>query len=339
MKLGIVGLGWWGSTLVESVQQSEDLRFVAAYTRSRSAKDRAFAGAHELSLADSYEAMLADPAVEGVVLATQPQGHCDQILAAAAAGKHVFCEKPLVMNRDEAERATAAVRAVGVTLAVGYNRRFHPSWMDLKHRIKQGELGTLLHVECTMSSPNGLSMQSAAWRSQRTEAPCGGLFPMGVHAIDGFIDLMGEVSEVFCRSLRRAIANDNDDTTSVLLNMKQGMTAYLSTLMATAGSFRFQVYGTLAMATLGGSTHVVGQSSQQRRTGLFGSYVWQPVKGDASLLDVPVFDVNRAELEAFAKAASGGPPYPIPPEQMVHAVAVTDAIIRSAQSGRVEAVI
>ena len=338
MKLGIVGLGWWGGTLVESVQNSPSVRFISAYTRSRSPRDREFAASHELTLADSYEALLADPQVDGVVLATQPHGHCEQIVAAAECGKHVFCEKPLVMSKSEAERALAAVQKAGVTLAVGYNRRFHPSWIDLRRRIVQGELGIVLHLECTMSTPNGLTMAGAAWRAQRTEAPCGGLFPLGVHAIDGFIDLVGEVSEVFCRSVRRAIANDNDDTTSVVLQMKHGMTAYLSTMMAAAGGFRFQVYGTLATATLGGSTHVAGQSSQQRRTGLFGSYLWQPTKADALALDVPVFDVNRAELEAFAHAAQGRTAYPISPQQMVHAVAVTDAIIRSAQSGRVEAV-
>jgi predicted dehydrogenase len=338
MKLAIVGLGWWGETLVESVQRSASVQFTAAYTRSRSARDQQFATAHQLALAGSYEALLADPSIDGVVLATPPQGHCAQIVAAAAAGKHVFCEKPLVMSKQEAERAIEAVRKAGTVLGLGYNRRFHPSWIDLKRRITEREVGTVLHLECTMSTPNGLTLAGTAWRARRDEAPCGGLFPLGVHAIDGFIDLVGEVEDVFCRSVRRAIPNDNDDTTSILLRMKQGMTAYLSTMMAAAGSFRFQVYGTQATAMLGGSTHVVGQSSEQRRTGLFGSYLWQPVKGAATELDVPVFDVNRAELEAFAKAASGGAAYPISYEQMIHAVAVTDAIIRSSQSGRVEAI-
>jgi predicted dehydrogenase len=338
MKLGIVGLGWWGGTLVDAVQHSADLRFVAAYTRSRSAQDQAVAAAHQLRLLDSYEAMLADPAIDGIVLATPPSAHLWQIEAAAAAGKHVFCEKPFVMSRPEAERAIAAVRSAGVTLALGYNRRFHPSWIDLKQRIAAGELGVILHIECTMSGPNGLTLPSGAWRARNEEAPCGGLFPMGVHAVDGMIDMAGEVDHVYCQSIRRAVANDADDTTSVLLRLKQGMTAYLGTLMATAGTFRFQVYGSRAMALLGGSVHVAGQSSQHRRSGLFGSYVIQPVKGDAVAVEVPVFDVNRAELEAFARAAEGIEPYPISDAQMLHAVAVTDAIIASARSHRVESV-
>jgi predicted dehydrogenase len=161
---------------------------------------------------------------------------------------------------------------------------------------------------------------------------------MGVHAIDGMIDLVGAIEQVYCQSLRRAVPNDVDDTTSVLLRMRQGMTGYLGTMMATAGTFRFQVYGSKAMALLGGSVHVAGQSSQHRRAGLFGSYVIQPLKGDALELEVPQFDVNRAELEAFARAAAGDEPYPIPAEQMIHAVAVTEAIIASANTNRVEPV-
>ena len=338
MRLGIVGLGWWGGTLVDSVQHSERLSFVAAYTRSRSQHDHEFAASHELRLLDSYEAMLAAPDIDGVVLATPPIAHCTQIIAAAAAGKHVFCEKPLVMRREQAERAIAAVRAAGVTLGVGYNRRFHPSWIDLKSRISSGELGVILHIECTMSGPNGLTLAASAWRAKNEEAPCGGLFPMGVHAVDGIIDMVGDIDQVFCQSVHRAVPNDVDDTTSVLFRMKQGMTGYLGTMMATAGTFRFQVYGTKAMALLGGSVHVAGQSSQHRRAGLFGSYVIQPVKGDSLALEVPQFDVNRAELEAFERAAAGAAPYPITDEQMIHAVAVTDAIIASSKSNKVEAI-
>jgi predicted dehydrogenase len=336
MKLGIAGLGWWGGTLVDAVEGSPNLKFVSAYTRSRSQQDQDIAAKHHLKLADNYEAMLADPEVEGVVLATPPPGHADQIVAAAKAGKHVFCEKPFVMSKADANRAIAAVKAAGVTLGLGYNRRFHPSWLDLKQRIAAGELGTILHAECTMSGPNGLTLSENAWRRSAEQAPLGGLFPMGVHAVDGFIDLFGDIDNVFCQSFRRAVPGDNDDTTSVLFRMKAGMSAYLGTMMATAGTFRFQVYGSKAMALLGGTTHVAGQSSQHRRSGLFGAYVIQPIKGDAISLDVPVFDVNQAELEAFAQAAKGGAPYPISHAEMIHGVAVTDAIIASARSNQLE---
>src|SRR5579871_179325 len=338
LKVAIVGLGWWGGTLIDAVRDSTLIRFVAAATRSRSQKDQEFAAKHDLRLSGSLEELLADPEVEGIVLATPPAGHPEQIMQCARAGKHVFCEKPLSAYKAAAQEAISAVQRAGITLALGYNRRFHPSWIDLKRRIGAGELGTILHVECTMSGPNALLMSAEAWRAKPDEAPCGGLLPMGVHAIDGFIDLFGEIEGVYCQSLRRAAPGPNDDTTAMLFRLKAGPTAYLSTMMATAGSFRFQVYGSKAMALLGGAVHVAGQSSEQRRSGLFGSYLLQPIKGDAQSLDVPVFDVNRAELEAFATAARGGAPFPITLAQMIHGVAATEAVLVAARSGRFERV-
>ncbi|MDP9083685.1 MAG: Gfo/Idh/MocA family oxidoreductase, partial [Pseudomonadota bacterium] len=216
IKAAIVGLGWWGGTLVDSVAGSDAISFVAALTRSRSARAEEFAAKHQLKLFDSMTELLRSPEIDAVVLATPPSGHTKQIVAAAVARKHVFCEKPLALLKASADAAIEAVEGAGVTLGLGYNRRFHPSWIDLKERVQSGALGTILHVECTMSGPNGLTAADDAWRSQSEEAPCGGLIPMGVHAIDGLIDLFGDVDHVFCQSLRRAVPNDNDDTTSVL---------------------------------------------------------------------------------------------------------------------------
>lgn len=338
LRVAIVGLGWWGGTLIDSVRDSPLIRFVAASTRSRSQRDQELAAKYGIRLAGTLEELIGDPDVDGIVLATPPSGHPEQIIRCARAGKHVFCEKPLSSTKASAQEAIAAVQRAGVTLGLGYNRRFHPSWVDLKRRIAAGELGTILHAECTMSGPNALLMSADAWRAKPDEAPCGGLLPMGVHAIDGFIDLFGEVDGVYCQSMRRAAPGPNDDTTSMLFRLKAGPSAYLCTLMATAGSFRFQVYGSKAMVLLGGAVHVAGQSSEQRRSGLFGSYIFQPVKGDAQSLDVPAFDVNRAELEAFATAARGAAPFPIALEQMIHGVAVTEAVLSSARSGRYERV-
>jgi len=336
INAAIVGLGWWGSTLVDSVRGSNLIRFVAAATRSQSKKDQEFAASNNLTLVGGIEELVAIKDVDAIVLATPPLGHLQQIIAAAQAGKHVFSEKPLALSTDEARAAVNAVEKAGVILGLGYNRRFHPSWIDLRHRVKAGELGTILHIECTMSGPNGLNFTNEAWRARSNESPCGGLIPAGVHAIDCFIDLVGEISSVFCQSFRRIVPVDNDDTTSVLFRMKAGMSAYLATMTATAPSFRLQVYGSAGMAALGGSVHVVGQSSHQRRSGLFGSYLLQPVKGEAQMIEVPEFDVNRAELESFAMAIDGGTPFPISHEQMVHGVAVTEAIVRSARTSELQ---
>src|SRR6185503_14020102 len=108
---------------------------------------------------------------------------------------------------------------------------------------RSGELGTILHVEATMTFPNALALKPEAWRANREETPCGGLTPMGVHAVDGIIDLCGPVAQVYCQSVRRVVTIDADDTTSILFRMNEGMTGYLGTMTATGPGFSFQVFG------------------------------------------------------------------------------------------------
>ena len=196
IKAAIVGLGWWGRTIVESVQADSNIvRFVAGATRTVSPEVKAFVDAQKLRLVDSYETLLADRSVDAVVLATPHSMHSSQVIAAAAAGKHVFCEKPFALKKADAEAAVAATAKAGVTLGLGYNSRFHPEMTALRERIRTGALGTVLHVEATMTFPNALQLKPEAWRAQRDETPCGGLTRMGVHAIDGMIDLCGEIAQ------------------------------------------------------------------------------------------------------------------------------------------------
>jgi len=332
----IVGLGWWGKTLVEAAQNSDVIRFVSGATRTISPEAKAFADEQKLRLVENYEALLADPKLDAVVLATPHSVHARQVVAAAKAGKHIFCEKPFALTKSDAEAAVDATRRAKVALGLGYNRRFHPEMTKLRERIRSGGLGTILHIEATMTVPNALMLKPTQWRAHREETPCGGLTPLGLHAIDGMIDLCGAIDQVYCQSFTRVVEVDTDDTTSMLLRLKEGMSAYLGTMMATGPGFSFQVFGSKGWVRLEGMTHVAGASSEERRTRLFGACKFQPVKGESEVWQAETYDVSRAALEAFAKAASGGPSFPIPLDQMIHGAAVTEAIVRSAGSGKVE---
>ena len=333
INAGIVGLGWWGKTLVEGVQaDSDEIRFVAGAARTASDELLHFAKQNEFELVNSFEKLLANPRVEAIVLATPHSLHVDQVVAAAAAGKHVFCEKPFALTRSGAERAVDAVKKAGVALGLGYNRRWHPEMTKLRKQIDSGELGVILHVEATMTFPNALMLKADAWRADRHETPCGGLTPMGVHAVDGMIDLCGPIDEVYCQSFRRVVEVDADDTTSILFRMKEGMSGYLGTMTATGGGFSFQVYGSKGYVRLEGMTHVAGAPSEERRMRLFGDCTFKPVKGPAVKWEADRLDVTRATLEAFARAATGKEPFMIPVEEMIHGAAVTEAIIRSADT-------
>src|SRR5208282_1936426 len=336
IRAAIVGLGWWGKTLVEAAQGSKDIKFVAGTSRTLTPDLAAFAQKYGFALRPSYDDVLAMPNVDAVVLATPHSLHVPQIIAAARAKKHVFCEKPFALTKAEASAAVSAMQKASLTLGLGYNRRLHPTMTDLRQRVKSGALGTILHFEATMTFPNALALKAGQWRASRSETPCGGLTPMGVHAIDAAIDLFGEFDHVFCESFRRVVEIDADDTTSILFRMKDGMSGYLGTMTATGPGFSFQVFGSKGWFRLEGVTHVAGASSEERRMRLFGTCKFQPVKGEPKVWQAAQLDVARAALDAFAAAAAGGPPYPIPLDQMIHGAAVTEAIVRSAGSGGVE---
>jgi predicted dehydrogenase len=337
LNAAVVGLGWWGKTLVESVQKDSDaIRFVAAATRTASPEAATFANEQGLRLEADYDSLLTDPQVDAIVLATPHTLHAQQVTAAAASSKHVFCEKPLALDKADAEAAVEATRAAGVTLGLGYNRRFHPEVEALRERIRTGDLGTILHVEATMTFPNALFLAADQWRANREETPCGGLTPMGVHAVDAMIDLCGPIESVFCQSIRRVVEIDADDTTAIIFRMREGMSGYLGTMTATGPGFSLQVFGSKGWVRLEGMTHVAGAPSQERRTRLFGTCRFQPVKGELESWQAEPYDVTRAALEAFARAAEGGPAFPIPLEQMIHGASVTEAIIRSSGSGQLE---
>src|SRR5436309_12574426 len=155
IRAAIVGIGRWGQTLVGAVQgQSGAFRFTAGHTRTR-ARAEAFCAEHGIALTDSLDAILADPEIDAIVFATPHSEHGPQVERAAAAGKHVFMEKPFTLDRASAARALDAVERAGVVLGGAYPRRFHPSMRELKARIDDGRLGTIAHCAAEQKGPPG----------------------------------------------------------------------------------------------------------------------------------------------------------------------------------------
>jgi predicted dehydrogenase len=214
-------------------------------------------------------------------------------------------------------------------LGVAYPRRFHPSMRELKARIDSGRLGTLAHCSAEQNGPAGLFMDPASWRALASEAPAGGMTAMGVHNVDAMIHLFGPIDEVYARSIRRAIAYDAVDTTSVLFGFANGMSGNLLSSLVTAVTYRLAVFGTKGCAEL------LTPEFDFR----FSPAPSAPPSG-RNVAPEPEIMQNRgsntllAELEAFAAAIEGGPAYPITPEEVLHGVAVFEAIVQSAAGHR-----
>ena len=195
IRAAIVGLGRWGRSLVHSVQgKSDDIRFVLAHTRTRATAEE-FCHDHDVVLVDSYEQVLRAPNVDAVVLATPHSQHERQVIAAAAAGKHIHVEKPITLDRASANAAVAAAQRAGVVLAVGYCRRFHPSVVALRRHLEEGRLGTVVSMVAQHTTSTGQFIAPDNWRATPEEAPGGALTAVGVHALDHMIEFGGRVRD------------------------------------------------------------------------------------------------------------------------------------------------
>src|SRR5713101_8624542 len=250
IRAAIIGLGRWGRSLVASVQgKSDDICFVRAHTRTRAAAEN-FCRAQGVALVDSFEQVLADATVDAVVLATPHSLHECQILAAAAAGKHIHVEKPITLDCASAERAVAAARAAGVILAVGYCRRFHPSVAGIRTRLQDGRLGKVVAMVAQHTTSTAQFIAPDNWRAAPEEAPGGALTAVGVHSLDHMIEFAGRVRDVRCVTAPTISGPSEDTTTTVMLRFESGATGLIFCSVATATNFCFTLYGSRGLAEI-----------------------------------------------------------------------------------------
>jgi predicted dehydrogenase len=334
IRAAIVGIGTWGRNLVSSVQgKSDAIRFIAGATGTP-ARAEEFCRQHDIPLFDSYEKILKEKSVQAVVLATPHSLHAGQIAAAAAAGKHVFVEKPLALSREEAERAVAACAANGVVLAVGYNWRFQPALREIKAMLGDGRLGKLVHIEGNFCGPSAYRFKREHWRQDRDEAPAGGMTGRGVHVVDAMLYLAGRVETVVAQSRRLVQDFGVDDTTSMLFGFQGGgfqggPTGYLGTFIATAETWRLQVFGSKGWAEVGDVEHL---TTWDLRVCLLDEKDLFK-KGKPETMTFPPTSTERAELEHFARAAAERRALAVPGGDEEHNAAVFEAIVRSAAQG------
>jgi predicted dehydrogenase len=328
IKAAIVGLGWWGKTIARDLERSALIRPVLGVDPEESSR----AAAQELGIPISarFEDALEDPGIRATILCSPHKYHAAQIMAAAKAGKHVFCEKPLCTTAAEAEAAIGAVKAADVQLGIGHERRFEPAIIDLRRRVSEEEFGTALLLEANFSQDKFLGLPADNWRLSASEAPVGPLSATGIHLVDLSIAILGAPKEVWARLATRGSQFVNGDTLSVTLGFENGATAMITAILATPFAGRVALYGSKGWIEIRDRTH------PERPTGWDVTTVRRGAAPEASFW--PPHPAVRDNLEAFAAAIEGGAPYPITLAEMGANARAFEAITRSAASGRIEAV-
>ena len=315
INAAIVGLGRWGRNLVEAAAAHPRLRIVGAVEPDLKAAQE-FSARHQLDLTGDLDAVLADAAIDAILLATPHSLHPAQVVACARAGKQIFCEKPLALTRADAARMFAACRDAGVVLAVGHNRRFWPSIRALRETLASGQLGTILHVEGHNSNENSQRITSG-WRLSAEESPGGGLTGAGLHVLDAFVSMLGPVASVYARLHSRANGPPPIDSALVMLDFVNGVTGTLATVRATPFFWRVHLFGT------NGSAEVLDE----------GTMILRKSGDKPRRLTYPAIDVLRAELDAFADAIDNRCGFPVPEADVLATLSAFEAALASMKSG------
>jgi predicted dehydrogenase len=317
----VIGLGRWGKNIVEAVQgKSKRLRFIRGVSREPELV-RDFATAKGFELSTEFEEAVADSRVQAVFLATPHSLHGGQIVAVAAAGKPVWCEKPLALTRAEAERAIEATRKAGVPFALGNNKRCFPCMRELKQIVADGTLGEILHVEGNFSNEHSTRVKGG-WRDDPHESPGGGMTGAGLHVLDAFVNLAGPIAKVDARVFAQKQPPDPRDAATAMVQFESGATGLLATVRAAPMFWRIHVFGTKGSAEAREETLLtIAMIGSQPETKIY-----------------PPADSLAVLLEAFAETLETGKPFPVSTSDMLDVVVAFEATIRSMAERRPVAV-
>jgi predicted dehydrogenase len=322
MKVGIVGIGWWSDVLATALQDSPHLRLTACYSRNPE-KVRAFARKFGCEPMGSLHELVSCQNVEGVILTTPNSQHRQGAEAAAAAGKHVFVEKPIANDLADAHAIVDACRRTGVVLSVGHSYRRHGAVRKLAEMIRQGELGRISLAQAVYSKDRGMYLKAGDWRTQEGEMPGGCLMQIGIHQIDNLIYLLGSVTEVSAMLAHLQTAGDIADVSAVLMRFASGAIGHVAADYISAEKFALTVHGTEALATCD-LAH--GLSVLRRGQEMAEQVVFAPV------------DYLRAELEEFAFCVRQGRQPEVDGPEAIRSLSVVLAAIESAAGGRTIAI-
>lgn len=323
LKIGVVGFGWWGRHVGARLARHDGFDLVAvAEPDAALHADIRETGAAALP---DLDALLGTDA-EAVILTSPNALHDAQVAACAAAGLHVFCEKPLSLTAAGARASVAACREAGVVLGVGHERRFEPAIAALKGLLDEGALGTIMHAELAFSHDKLKGLATGGWRTSRAQAPAAGMTQMGIHLTDLMIWFFGPVASVHAVAADRALGWETGDMVVVQLRFEAGMTAQMQAILNTPHFLRTHVFGSDEWVEIRNATHPDtpgGRVDMTRRRSA----------GPPEERRFEWTDAVSANIEAFAAAIRGEAPYPFTDAQKVHNIEVLEAVVRSTETG------
>jgi predicted dehydrogenase len=312
-------MGWWSDVLADAMQRSGKLTIAACYSRSAEKREK-FASKYNCQAARSYEEILENKSIQAVINTTPNATHLETTRAAAAAGKHVFLDKPIANTIADARAITEVCRKAKVVLALGYQRWREKHFRFIRKKIDEGAFGKLVNAEANISRDRLGKIDLSSWRYQADGMPGGVMLQIGIHYTDVLEYLLGPVKAVSGSFVRLVLPGDNPDVASLLLEHENGAQSTLNASYASASEYYLMnVYGKEASAyyDMHNGLRLLRRGSDQ-----------------AEKIDCEKNDAIVDELEEFARAVRGETQPEMDGERSTASLAVILAGIRSAKEGR-----
>jgi len=273
----------------------------------------------------SYEALLADPEVDAVYIPLPNHLHARWTIAAAQAGKHVLCEKPLATSVADAERMIAAADAAGGVLMEAFMYRHHPSWVAVRELLAAGRIGRLVAVQSWFSYFN----DDPANIRNILAAGGGALYDIGCYCVNLSRMLFdGEPTRVL-GSISRDPIGGTDTVASAILEFGDGVATFTASTRAEDDQ-RVHVHGTGGRVTIGIPFNIPPHLPTHVQVASGGD---PPVAPEIETLTFEPADPYTVEARAFADAVLAGRPAPVPPSDAVANLRVIEAIFSDARAG------
>jgi predicted dehydrogenase len=321
IRIGIIGLGWWGKQIVTCLKESPRFKVVAGCDVDHNMA-APFARTHDFDLVTDYRDLLTRTDIDAIAVVTPHALHEEMAIAAFAAGKQVFCEKPLALTTASAERILAACAKADGVLGIGHERRYEPAMEEMRRLYESGALGRILHMDANVSHDNFRKMDPANWRRDPKHAPAGAWTALGIHLGDMFVSLAGAPSRVSARTASQIFPAPSEDFVSAEIDFSSGARGRITCLSTPP------FYGRFTLICDKGWIEV--QEGGNVDKGIPSSFAYCGPDGSRQTRHYDHSNTVRANFEAWADAVEGRAPYRFSTDQLLGNIRILDAVTRSA---------
>jgi predicted dehydrogenase len=331
VRAASMGLGRWANVLADAALRGGKIELVSCFSRTPE-KRAEFMSRYGTREAGNFEAFLKDDEIEAVILTTPNYSHMEHIEALSAAGKHVYCEKPIAHTMDHAKKVVEAVEKAGTRLAIGHSARRLSVSRHLKGLIDSGEMGHISISESNFCTERGLELTPDKWRSSPELNPTGVAIQLSIHHIDTFRYLYGPIRSVMARMKRMYATAEVEDSAMIIMEHENGVLSYVGAGWACPWAFHMNVHGTKAVAHF----RITGQQWRDP------SQAPEPIRlhidreplGEKTVLDMPEGDMFRDALEDFADCVRENRNPEVDGRVALEDLAIVYAAAESSRSGR-----